>query len=104
MTYLELAAGPFRHLGVSERVIQTELRKRGYRRHPAHKKPPVSEQTKRARKEWAEAHVDWTVEDWMSILWTDETWVKDGEHSREWITRKVNILLYDIYFILGLTL
>ncbi|POS84576.1 hypothetical protein EPUL_002798 [Erysiphe pulchra] len=90
MTYLELATGPFRYLGVSERIIQSELRKRGYRRHPAHKKPPVSEQTKTIRKEWAEAHVYWTVESWISILWTDETetWVKDSEHSGEWITRK----------------
>lgn len=103
MTYLELAAGPFRNLGVSEKVIQSELRKRGYRRHPTHKKPPVTEQIKRVRKEWAEAHVHWTVEDWMSILWTDETWVKNGGHSREWVTRKVIILLYDMYFILGLT-
>ncbi|POS83233.1 hypothetical protein EPUL_005145 [Erysiphe pulchra] len=68
MTYLELATGLFRHLGVSERVIQSELRKRGYQRHPTHKKPPESEQTKTTRKEWAEAHVHWTVENWMSIL------------------------------------
>ena len=103
MTYLELAAGPFRHLGVSEKVIQSELRKRGYRRHPTHKNPPVTEQINRVRKEWAEAHVHWAMEDWMSILWTDETRVKIGGHSREWVTRKVIILLYDMYFILRLT-
>ena len=41
-TLLELASGPFRHLGVSERVIQRELKKRGYQLHVARLKPPVS--------------------------------------------------------------
>ncbi|KAI0995952.1 hypothetical protein K3495_g12230 [Podosphaera aphanis] len=40
------------------------------------------------RREWAEARKDWTVEDWMAILWTDETWATDGQHKRDWLTRK----------------
>ncbi|VDB89860.1 Bgt-50797 [Blumeria graminis f. sp. tritici] len=34
-------------------------------------------------REWAEAHLNWTYDDWSSVLWTDETWVEDGRHSRE---------------------
>ena len=63
LTYLELASGPLKYLGISERVIQKELKKRGYRRHPAHAKPPVSKSTRRMRKEWAEAHLHWTLND-----------------------------------------
>ena len=55
ISWFELAHGPFRDLGVSERVIQNELKKRGYVRHPALKKPPLSEEVKRKRREWAEA-------------------------------------------------
>lgn len=51
-TFLELAAGPFRYLGVSERVIQKELRKRGYRRHLAQIKPQGSSKTTTAHREW----------------------------------------------------
>ena len=93
MSWFELAHGPFRDFGVSERVIQNELKKGGYGRHPALKKPPLSEEVKRKRREWAEAHKDWTVEDWMAILWTDETWATDGQHKREWVTRKVGIFV-----------
>ncbi|VDB87570.1 Bgt-51703 [Blumeria graminis f. sp. tritici] len=25
---------------------------------------------------WAEAHLNWTYEDWTSFLWTDKTWVE----------------------------
>ena len=63
MSWLELAAGPFRYLGVSERVSHNELKKRGYARHPALKKPPLSEVNKRKRLEWAEAYKDWSDED-----------------------------------------
>ena len=37
MSWLELASGPFQNLGVSEFVIQKELKKRGYRRRPSFK-------------------------------------------------------------------
>ncbi|VCU39739.1 Bgt-50172, partial [Blumeria graminis f. sp. tritici] len=35
-------------------------------------------------------HLNWTYEDWTSVLWTDETWVEDGRHSREWVTRSTS--------------
>ena len=33
-------------------------------------------------------HVNWTIEQWNRILWTDETWVTSGFHTRIWVTRK----------------
>ena len=93
-TYLELASGPFRYLDVSERVIQKEVQKRGYTRHPARSKPPASSKTMTTRKQWAEAHLHWTVDDWMEILWTDETWAMDGRHSKDWVTRNVSLLYF----------
>ena len=39
MSWLELASGPFHHVGVSEFVIQNELKKKGYRRRPSFRKP-----------------------------------------------------------------
>ncbi|KAI0997064.1 hypothetical protein K3495_g11122 [Podosphaera aphanis] len=91
MSWFELVHGPFRDFGVSERVIQHELKKGSYGYHPALKKPPLLEEVKRKRREWAEAHKDWTVEDWMAVLWTDETWATDGQHKRDWVPRKFKI-------------
>ncbi|KAI1000073.1 hypothetical protein K3495_g8125 [Podosphaera aphanis] len=96
MSWLELAAGPFRYLEVSERVLHNELKNRGYALHPALKKPPHSEVNKRKRLEWAEAHKDWSDEDWMNVLWTDETWVTGEQHNRYWITRKFCILYLNL--------
>ncbi|KAI1007552.1 hypothetical protein K3495_g672 [Podosphaera aphanis] len=89
MSSLELASGPFQNLGVSEFMIQNELKKRGYGRGPSFKKPFLSEVNKRKCLEWAEAHKDWTGGDWMNILWTDGTWVTGGRHKRDWVTRKI---------------
>ncbi|KAI0998900.1 hypothetical protein K3495_g9297 [Podosphaera aphanis] len=82
MSWLELAAGPFRYLRASERVLHNELKNRGYARHPVLKKPPLSEVNKRKRLEWAEAHKDWSDEDWMNVFWTDEIWVTDLDWRR----------------------
>ncbi|KAI1005331.1 hypothetical protein K3495_g2884 [Podosphaera aphanis] len=101
MSWLELAAGPFRYSGVPcdqpgpsrdrvrESVLHNELKKRGYAHHPALKKPPLFEVNKRKRLEWAEVHKDLSDEDWTNVLWTDETWVTAGQHNRYWITRKI---------------
>ena len=88
MSWPELASGPFQLLGVSEFMIQNELKKRGYGRLPSYKKPLLTEVNRRKRFEWTEAHKDWTDEDRMNILWTDETWVTGGRHKRDWVTRK----------------
>ncbi|KAI1006884.1 hypothetical protein K3495_g1335 [Podosphaera aphanis] len=86
MSWLELASGPFQHLGVSEFLIQNELKKRGYGRRPSFKKPFLSEVNRRKRLEWAEAR-----KDWMNILWTGETRVTGGRHKRDLVTRKIKI-------------
>ncbi len=72
---------------VSESTIRKALRKEGFSRHIAQRKPPISEVNRLARLCWAWEHVDWTREQWNSILWTDETWVTAGKHTRIWVTR-----------------
>lgn len=94
MAYVEIAAGPFRHWGVSEFVIQRALQRKGYSRCRAEAKPRLTEKTKNARKEWAEAHINWTLRDWSSILWTDETWATDGQCSGTFVTRMVGDITF----------
>ncbi|KAI1000063.1 hypothetical protein K3495_g8135 [Podosphaera aphanis] len=89
LTYFELAYSHFNHFGVSEKVIQWAMSRRGYARRIAASKSPLSAENKRKRLEFATEHLDWNKEDWMRVLWTDETWVTDGRHSI-WITRKVD--------------
>ena len=73
-TFLELASGPSRHLGVSERVVQRDLGTRGYRRYVAHRKPWASQKTTWTRRKSPKVRRQWAIEDWASI------------HGRSWAT------------------
>jgi ketohexokinase/beta-glucosidase len=87
MSYLELSV-QFSEFQVGPEAIRSALRRRGYKRYIARQKPPLSEANKRERLYWAQEHVNWTREQWCSILWTDETWVTGGRHRKRWVTRK----------------
>lgn len=69
-------------------TIRNAFYRRGYRRYHARLKPPISETNRRKRLQWAYEHVNWTMDDWRRVLWTDETWVTGGHHRRVWVTRK----------------
>ncbi|KAI0998448.1 hypothetical protein K3495_g9749 [Podosphaera aphanis] len=90
LTCFELAYAHFSHFGVSEKVIQRAMSRRGDARRIAASKPPLSAENKRKRLEFATKHLDWNKEDWMRVLWIDETWVTGVQHSSIWITKKVD--------------
>ena len=84
MTYKELG----QVFDIGPDCVRRALKKRGYSRRVALRKPPISEANRIARLEWAHEHLHWSEEQWYKILWTDETWVKAGRHRKTWITRK----------------
>ncbi|KAL1975013.1 hypothetical protein VTN31DRAFT_5217 [Thermomyces dupontii] len=87
MTYEELAT----HLnfGVGPECIRSTLKRLGYARHPAVKKPELSEANKQQRLRFALEHVNWTKEQWESVLWSDETYIQAGPQGRRiFVTRK----------------
>ena len=73
---------------VSADCIPSALKKEGFSKRLARRKPPLSEQNQRTRLAWAYEHLDWTFEEWESILWSDETWVNGTRHRRIWVTRR----------------
>jgi hypothetical protein len=79
-------ANIFDHFGVSPQTIRDSLKRRGYRRYVARAKPPLSPRTRALRLQWALDHIDWDLEQWLKVLWSDETWVKSGRHHKIWVT------------------
>ena len=82
---LSVAAG-LPHLGYY--AIRYALRKAGFRRRVARRKPPISEVNRQKRLQFAQEHLHWTQEQWKKILWSDETWVCAGRHTKTWVTRQ----------------
>jgi hypothetical protein len=49
-------------LDCGEYAIRTAFKKEGFARRVSRRKPPISEENRRKRLEWAQQHVDWTDE------------------------------------------
>jgi hypothetical protein len=84
MSYEQLANEP----ESKKHTIRNALIKEGYHRRLAMRKPPISENNRATRLAWVLEHRYWTMEQWYEILWTDETWVTGGRHTRTWVTRR----------------
>ncbi|KAK8038141.1 transposable element tc1 transposase [Apiospora phragmitis] len=69
-------------------VIRSTLRRLGFKRYTARRKPPISETNRQKRLAWALEHKDWTPEQWARVLWTDETWITGGHHRKQYVTRR----------------
>jgi transposase len=88
LTYLQIAEERWPEGEVGADSVKYALHSRGYRRRVALRKPPLSEENKKNRLEWAREHLHWSEEQWSTILWSDETWVKAGRHRKTLVTRK----------------
>ena len=46
--------------------------------------------------EWAEAHANWTLEDWKRVIWSDETKInRMGSDGRKWVWKRGSEKLSD---------
>ena len=63
---------------VSYGTIYKILRAAGFHKVKPTKKPGLTPKIKQDRLKWCKAHVDWTLDDWKKVLWTDETSVCFG--------------------------
>jgi transposase len=75
-------------LNVGYYCIRTALRKAGFARRVARRKPPLSVRNQQTRLQWAIEHIGWTVEEWKKILWSDETWVNGDRYTKTYVTRR----------------
>ncbi|EED12565.1 conserved hypothetical protein [Talaromyces stipitatus ATCC 10500] len=83
------------NLNVAPTTLAYSLKKRGYIRCKALRKPYLSPENRRQRLIWALEHIQWTFEQWKQPLWTDETWVTSGSHTLIYVTRKAGEELDD---------
>ncbi|KAG1490974.1 hypothetical protein G6F53_013169 [Rhizopus delemar] len=58
---------------VSAQTVRRSLRRSGLTSFVKPQKPLLSEVNRRKRLDWALNHVDWTIEDWKRVIWSDET-------------------------------
>ncbi|KAG1044621.1 hypothetical protein G6F43_011430 [Rhizopus delemar] len=58
---------------VSVDTVRRALRDAGLVSFVRPKKPLINERNRKRRLQWDRQHIDWTVNDWMNVIWSDET-------------------------------
>ncbi|KAF6816267.1 hypothetical protein CSOJ01_03116 [Colletotrichum sojae] len=86
-TFLQLSQVLFNAV-FCECTIRSTLRRLGFKRYVARQKSVISKETRQMRLTWALEHINWTIDDWKKILWTDETWILGGHHRKPYVTRR----------------
>ncbi len=58
---------------ISERTTHRTLKQMGYSSRRQHRVPLLSAKNRKQRLQFAQAHQNWTIEDWKNIAWSDES-------------------------------
>ncbi|KAG1959057.1 hypothetical protein F2P79_006926 [Pimephales promelas] len=58
---------------ISERTVRRTLRQMGYSSRRPHRVPVLSAKNRKLRLQFAQAHRNWTIEDWKNVAWSDES-------------------------------
>ncbi len=81
----------FSPIDISESTTRRILKEAGLQKHIAVKKPFLTDKQMADRLQWALKHKDWTLKDWMRIIWSDESKIEIGKDSRvTWVSRRVD--------------
>lgn len=72
----------------SIRTIRRRLQAAGLNGRRPVKKPFISIKNRKARVEWAKAHLNWTRQQWSDVIWSDESkFMLFGSDGITWIRR-----------------
>ncbi len=58
---------------ISERTTRQTLKQMGYSNRRPHRVPLLSAKNRKRRLQFAQTHQNWTIEDWKSVAWSDES-------------------------------
>lgn len=58
---------------ISVSTVKNRLREAGLNGRVARKKPLLAKKNIKARYEWAKDHLNWTVDDWKNVIFSDES-------------------------------
>lgn len=84
----EVSVGRRKQISVT--TVKRRLGKAGLHGRVAVRKPLLRKKNKQKRYAWAQAHKNWTVEDWKQVLWSDESKFEIyGSRRRVFVRRQV---------------
>uniref|UniRef100_A0AAR2K6C9 Transposase Tc1-like domain-containing protein n=1 Tax=Pygocentrus nattereri TaxID=42514 RepID=A0AAR2K6C9_PYGNA len=64
---------------VCDRTVRNRLKEMGFQYRKAKRKPSLTPKQKRTRLQWAKERQSWTVDDWMKVIFSDESRICIGQ-------------------------
>ena len=58
---------------ISQRATRRTVKQMGYSSRRPHRVPLLSAKNRKLRLQFAQAHQNWTIEDWKNVAWSDES-------------------------------
>ncbi len=58
---------------ISECTTHRTLKQMGYNSRRSHRVPLLSAKNRKRRLQFAQAHQNWTIENWNNVVWSDES-------------------------------
>jgi len=81
---------------LTPQTTRNYLKKAGMKAVVKAKKPQLTKRHRKERMDFALAHLDWTVEDWKTVVWSDETKINRlGSDGRKWAWKRAGEGLSD---------
>jgi transposase len=81
---------------LSAKTVHRHLSQAGMKAVVKRKRPFLSKKHRRERMDFAITHQDWTVEDWKTVVWSDETKInRFGSDGRKWVWKRAGEGLSD---------
>lgn len=77
-------------LDCSSRTVRRRLDEVGLHGRIAQREFPFTDEIIRKRKSFAEGYLNWTIDQWDAVVFSDETHVELGTHSQVWVQRREN--------------
>ncbi len=77
---------------ISERTTRRTLKQMGYSSWRPHQVPLLSAKNRKRRLQFAQAHQNWTIEDWKNVAWSDESRFLLWHRVRIWRKERESIL------------
>jgi len=84
-------------LDVSARTVRRRLDKAGLFGRVARKEYPFSPEHIRARLSFANGYSNWTADQWVTVLFSDECHIELGPHGQVWVQRPIGAAFESCY-------
>ncbi len=66
-------------VNICDRTVRNGLKEMGFTYRKAKRKPSVTPKQKKTRLQWAKEKQSWTVDDWMKVIFSDESRICIGQ-------------------------